>query len=220
MARRTKEDAEKTRETLLTAAAEVFLQRGVARASLEEIARAAGLTRGAVYWHFQDKLDLFWALNDRARTPHADMLAELVSRLGEGSDLDPLVELEGAVQAAFVSIENDDEQRRLLTILLMRCEYVAEMELAFNGQREADAMLQSSLIQIFDRAAACGCLAATWRAEDAALACFLLITGLVQAWLRTPNKIGLAKEGGILMHAFIGSMRSDAGRTSSPAAMT
>jgi hypothetical protein len=40
----------------------VFLERGVSRATLDEIARAAGVTRGAIYWHFRDKLEIFVAL--------------------------------------------------------------------------------------------------------------------------------------------------------------
>ena len=59
MARRTKEDAEATRNKLLDAAAEVFFAKGVAGASLSEVAQAAGLTRGAIYWHLKDKVDLF-----------------------------------------------------------------------------------------------------------------------------------------------------------------
>ena len=62
MARRTKEEAEQTRNAVLTAASQVFLERGVARATLEEVAQAAGVTRGAVYWHFRDKVDLFLAI--------------------------------------------------------------------------------------------------------------------------------------------------------------
>ncbi|MBY0410356.1 MAG: TetR family transcriptional regulator, partial [Burkholderiaceae bacterium] len=57
MARRTKEDANATRTRLIDAAESVFLQKGVSRASLNDIARAAGTTRGAIYWHFKDKVD-------------------------------------------------------------------------------------------------------------------------------------------------------------------
>ena len=46
----------------MQAALDVFHQRGVARASLHEIAQAAGVTRGALYWHFKNKEDLFDAL--------------------------------------------------------------------------------------------------------------------------------------------------------------
>ena len=65
MARRTKEDAEATRNALLDAAERVFYDKGVSRASLDDIAREAGTTRGAIYWHFKDKADLFNAMMER-----------------------------------------------------------------------------------------------------------------------------------------------------------
>ena len=59
MARRTKQEAQATRSHILDTAELVFEQRGVSGTSLGEIAKAAGLTRGAIYWHFKDKADLF-----------------------------------------------------------------------------------------------------------------------------------------------------------------
>ncbi|HKW83015.1 MAG TPA: TetR family transcriptional regulator, partial [Burkholderiaceae bacterium] len=69
MARRTKEEAQATRSLILDTAELVFEQRGVSGTSLNEIAKAAGLTRGAIYWHFQNKADLFNAMMDRATLP-------------------------------------------------------------------------------------------------------------------------------------------------------
>src|SRR5690606_41278730 len=69
VARRTKAEAEATREAILDAAEEVFIENGVSRATLEQIARRAGVTRGAVYWHFKDKNDLFTAMINRVRLP-------------------------------------------------------------------------------------------------------------------------------------------------------
>ncbi len=57
--RRTVEDAEKTRVAILNAAAKVFARDGFDAASLETVGREAGVTRGAIYWHFKDKQDLF-----------------------------------------------------------------------------------------------------------------------------------------------------------------
>ena len=56
--RRTKEEAENTRTAILTAAELLFLKKGVSHTSLEQIARQAGVTRGAVYWHFQNKAQI------------------------------------------------------------------------------------------------------------------------------------------------------------------
>ncbi len=59
MARRTKEQALETRKRILEAAARIFGQHGFNDVSLENIASAAGVTRGAVYWHFRSKAELF-----------------------------------------------------------------------------------------------------------------------------------------------------------------
>src|SRR5690606_41361877 len=75
--RRTKEDAEKTRAAILNAAEQLFLERGVAHTSLEHIARAAGVTRGAVYWHLQNNADLFNAMLHQVRLPPEQMPEKL-----------------------------------------------------------------------------------------------------------------------------------------------
>jgi TetR/AcrR family transcriptional regulator, acrAB operon repressor len=60
--RRTKEEAEVTRQTLLDAALQVFSSKGYAATRLEDIADAANVTRGAIYHHFGGKAELFSAL--------------------------------------------------------------------------------------------------------------------------------------------------------------
>ncbi len=59
MARKTKQEAQETRQHILDVALRLFSQQGVSSTSLGEIAKAAGVTRGAIYWHFKDKSDLF-----------------------------------------------------------------------------------------------------------------------------------------------------------------
>ncbi len=55
----TKEQAEKTRENILRGALKTFSEKGLAKTRLEDIASDVGVTRGAIYWHFKNKLDLF-----------------------------------------------------------------------------------------------------------------------------------------------------------------
>lgn len=56
---------ERTRDRLLDAAASVFAQSGIAAASLDEVAEAAGYTKGAIYSNFASKTDLVLALIER-----------------------------------------------------------------------------------------------------------------------------------------------------------
>src|SRR5258707_14282915 len=74
MARRTKEEAQETRNRLIDAAERVFQEKGVAHASLEDIAAAAEVTRGAIYWHFKDKAEVFDAMMQRVVLPVEEML--------------------------------------------------------------------------------------------------------------------------------------------------
>jgi len=65
MARKTKEEAEKTKQRILDEALKVFSKKGFMRTTLNDIATEADVTRGAVYWHFKDKTELFIALAEK-----------------------------------------------------------------------------------------------------------------------------------------------------------
>src|ERR1051326_3479622 len=59
MVRKTKEEAAATRKALLDAALIVFSQKGYTAARLEDVAEHAGVSRGAIYWHFHSKAELY-----------------------------------------------------------------------------------------------------------------------------------------------------------------
>jgi AcrR family transcriptional regulator len=67
---------ERTRTALIASARHVFATRGFEGASLDEIAEAAGYTRGAIYKHFANKEDLFFAVVDAFNTDVLDHFAE------------------------------------------------------------------------------------------------------------------------------------------------
>lgn len=59
------ERSETTTEQLVNAARKLFAQKGFAATSIEDIVQAAGVTRGAMYHHFQSKEELFEAVFER-----------------------------------------------------------------------------------------------------------------------------------------------------------
>ncbi|MDT5128761.1 MAG: hypothetical protein QOH54_4405 [Mycobacterium sp.] len=85
---------ERTRTLLLDAAEEVFAEKGFTPASLDDIARAAGYTKGAIYKHFATKEELFLAVSDRYWRRYFDNFAEVLSAATEvGSrELDDIAE--------------------------------------------------------------------------------------------------------------------------------
>lgn len=124
MARRTKEDAEVTRSRLLDAAELVFHAKGVGGASLLDVAQAASLTRGAIYWHFKDKADLFDAMMQRATLPFEQAWdAEHENASGRSA----LQGLLGVMQMVLHAISTDESTRRVFDIALYKVECVGEM---------------------------------------------------------------------------------------------
>ncbi|WP_321912013.1 TetR family transcriptional regulator [Burkholderia cepacia] len=86
MVRRTKEAATLTRDAILDASERCFIEHGYRTASLEDVAEAAGVTRGAVYWHFKDKSALLLAVFMRVRVRMCDELSRLA---GSGRSVQP-----------------------------------------------------------------------------------------------------------------------------------
>ena len=122
MARRTKEAAAVTHEQLLDAAEQVFRERGVTRTSLAEIAAAAGVTRGAVYWHFKDKAALFAALCERATLPLDAMLAAAT-----GVDVDePLAALRDLMVGTLQHLARDQRAQAVFEIVFSKTEACGE----------------------------------------------------------------------------------------------
>ena len=60
--RRTKEDAEQTRRSILASAMDIFYEKGYSKTTFDEIAKRINLTKGAVYWYFRNKPDIVAAL--------------------------------------------------------------------------------------------------------------------------------------------------------------
>jgi len=123
MVRRTKEEALETRNKILDAAELVFFEKGVSRTSLADIAQAAGVTRGAIYWHFAHKSELFTEMFDRVLLP----LDELKAASLDPNQADPLGRLVEVCTVCLRDTANDPRRRRVFDILFLKCEFVEEM---------------------------------------------------------------------------------------------
>jgi TetR/AcrR family acrAB operon transcriptional repressor len=114
MARRTKDEALATRHAILDAAELLFQQRGVSRTSLQDIAAAAQVTRGAIYWHFKDKADLFNAMMERATMPFEE--AGFACGAGCPDDRDPIAFLLERLARVFKLTVEHEPTRRVFVI--------------------------------------------------------------------------------------------------------
>lgn len=155
MPRRTKDEAEQTKQAIIHAAEDLFYTHGVVRTSLQDVASAAGVTRGAVYWHFKDKVDLLWTIADTLFMPHEDLLERLVAEESE----EPLLSLLEHCCATVNAIVNDPRRRRVFTVLTQRCEYIEEMEQLMQRNHASRDKVLEKLSVIFAYAEKRGMLA-------------------------------------------------------------
>ena len=123
MVRRTKEEAQETRTRILEAAERVFYEKGVAHASLEDIAAAAEVTRGAIYWHFKDKAEVFDAMMQSVMLPAEDMIG---CRQRDLDHPDPLEVLRRSAVDVLMRTARDARTRRVMEIAYHKCEYVGD----------------------------------------------------------------------------------------------
>lgn len=193
MARRTKAECEATRSALLDAAEAVFLEQGVSRTSLEQIARHAGMTRGALYWHFKDKDALFEALRQRAQVTSEELLEHL-SSVSDHSD--PLEALHENFTHVFTVLSQPRVQR-IHTILLFRREFYDKIA---TGDNTRDITLEclDRLTHTLERMQQAGYVL-TCPPDIAARAIHSTISGLIHEWLRAPESFNLRDEGRCVM---------------------
>ncbi len=147
MARKTKEDALATRARIIDAARRVFHAEGVNRSTLDKVAKAAGVTRGAVYWHFTNKAELFLAVK-QTYTSEFDRLQELLVAREP-----PLDAIGRYLQSLFSALLGNVAARETFEIILLRCEYVEEFHEALQVITEPCTDILSSFERLYRSAA-------------------------------------------------------------------
>lgn len=121
MARKTKSETQKTIESILDAAERVFVQKGVAHATMADIAQEAGISRGAIYGHYPDKIEVCLATCTRA-------LASSAAILRTYPEERPLQTLHRWGMDYLKLIHSPTSIRSALEILYLKCELSPEYE--------------------------------------------------------------------------------------------
>ena len=191
MARRTKEDAIATRNSLIDAAERVFCEKGVARASLSDIAQAAGATRGAIYWHFKDKVDLFGAMMDRVTLP----LEQGFGALEESTCPDPVERLRAVLALVLHGVASDERTRRVFEIALYKVEYVGELIGVRDRHIAASDGFTNQLARDFELAAQAQRVVLPMTPVEAAVGLHALFDGLIRNWILGGGAFDLERVG-------------------------
>ena len=205
MVRRTKEEALETRERLLDAAEQEFRRQGVSRTSLAEVAQAAGVTRGAVYWHFRDKAELFRAMCDRATLP----LDALFEREMPQARLDPLGALRTLCVGALIRLATDARTQNVFEILFHKSELVGELADFAATMRIERSQCLDDIRRLLAQAAACGQLPADTDAALATQALHALMVGVMHEWVLDPEAYDLEAAAPALIDTMLAGLRAN-----------
>lgn len=181
MVRTTKENAELTRLKIIDAARQVFLVRGVSRTSMEQIAAEAGVTRGAIYWHFANKKELFGAMREQVFLPLIDRMDENLQL--ENSE-DPLDQLMRFLNGTLETLSESLETRQTYEILMIKCEYVDDLAEVLDQMLTNCARITEKIEQLYIRAKDKGLLKPSQSPADLAVDTHLFFIGLLHMWVK------------------------------------
>ena len=199
MARCTKEKALETRDRILDAAEDVFHAKGVSNTSLADVADAAEVTRGAIYWHFKNKADLFDAMCQRIRLP----MQTLCDAMADEKISDPLGELRATCRFLFRETVENPHYNKVLDILMHKCEFVDPADPIFMRQQEWMQQCTVTNKQLLSNAIAKGQLPATLDVRLAGVMLHSMISGLLTTWLFAPASFDLIRDGARIIDAYL-----------------
>ena len=185
--RKTKTEAQKTHQHLLDAALEVFWRDGVTRASLQAIAQEAGVTRGALYWHFKNKEDLFETLFEQQ---YADFFAAFNDQtLRDNQDV--WTHLQHNLTTMFETLATRESKHKFCNVMFSKCEQTAGNETITELACHYHRLFQKQIAYALQLSREQGRLPENTDIELAAIYLESSLVGLIKIWIDEPERFDL-----------------------------
>lgn len=187
-----------TRENVLTGALEVFSRDGYSAARLEDIAEAAGVTRGAIYHHFGSKEELYIALVTERSAGINKLAEEVLTQEGTAVEV-----IRRFLLSMIGYLHENEDYRALLELATSKVEHTEAlkslMEDTIQGRRQLAAVFVALLAQ--------GVQDGTVRPDiPVNLAAWNLISfmnGLGLVWIQDPGAFSIHEDKEVLVDAFL-----------------
>jgi TetR/AcrR family acrAB operon transcriptional repressor len=208
MARKTKEEAEKTRQLLLDCALTVFLRKGYSATTLNDIAEEANLTRGAVYWHFKNKVDVFSAVMDKAFDPISRLVRHILERGG-----DPMFVLTEVLQHWMLKLAVDDTMQKALELVMTKTEHSEELSEHHERVIRQDHDFIRNLESVFRRGIAEGLFRNDLDPAVCAATFMALCSGLARLNINHPSELDMAKHCTMVSDIFFSGVKAPSTRS-------
>lgn len=181
-----REEAERTRAKIIDAALSLFSKRGYGHTSLEMIANELGMTRGAVYGHFKNKLDLYTQLMQLSQKPLYDIMDRALE-----ADAPPLDVLHRFMREWFELLDNNPRHRESFEILLNKTELTEELGDYLQSEYSLTQAMIDGMATLIERAVDRDDLHAKTDIAFQALSAYNLLMGVTHTWLFNPRLFNL-----------------------------
>lgn len=206
--RRTKQEAEQTRRRIMESALRMFDKLGISRTTMERIAAAAGVTRGAIYWHFADKQALLAAIREDVSLPLVDR-ADF--NLLSDHAADPLERVERFLVDIMSAVDRDSRTRLACSVMSFKCEYVGEFEAELEEYTRKVEHTRKNLTVVYSEARARRQLRTDLSPEIAALETTVFLAGLMRLCLLEERGAGVRRRARDIIAAHVAGRRSRSG---------
>lgn len=175
--RRTKEEADKTRAAILKAALKVFYKKGVSRSTLADIGKAAGVTRGAVYWHFKDKTDLFLQLSSEITNSR-----HFNPETWSDEAVQTLEDLREVILGRLRLFFDDRDVHKFMMTIFSRMEYIDDFKEFWVNEKEYQQKSIQCLERVLVRLKKTGEIRPAINPQHAARHIYIFIDGIYDCW--------------------------------------
>ena len=196
--RRTKEDAAATRRAILEAALTVFSRQGYAAARLEDIAHEAGVTRGAIYWHFSSKADLYGKLVSEVSARSGVVVEQVFAEGGTFIDM-----CRRLMIRLLEYLEEDETYRSVQELVLFKSEVTPELEEGVRIKMDAVRAIEELLANFMRGGIAGGYVRADLDPVIGARALYAYLNGISIGWLLDQKAFSLRESAPALVDVYI-----------------
>ncbi len=175
-----------TKTRILNAGSQLFAKNGFEGASLDQIASHAGLSKGAVYWHFSNKSDLYLAICERS-------LKQLIHNIGEKfhivfTSANPPEAIKSLVESELKSCRDNAGELPRLFLQFVSTSREKAVQTALS---RSFAELFSETAYVLKQLQLKGLIHSRLNCEPLAVSLHALINGLVLMWLIHPSGVSL-----------------------------
>ena len=184
--RRTKEDAEQTKQQIISSAIKVMNEKGIGATRFEDIAKEANVTRGAIYHYFKSKNEIILTIHSNMKKQMMDLFERHIAE-----DIDPVLSLKNGLKETLKKFQNDDHYRAVEELFL-KAEFTSllreDEELILLFAREKEETI-CDMLELVKRGQSAGSIRKDIKSDTIGFALISFYIGFVTTWFLKVNTI-------------------------------